>query len=896
MFDLKKYIFVLLFAIPVDCCWAQIGANGNNSIAQMTGRRVMQTFDFEETHGLPIPMYWKKSPFKPGFPHFSIGKLDDNHSRSGKMSFSLIGDGGSIAFEYGQKRIRVKPGSDCTISGYVHLENSDNCRAQIRCALTTRNGQIIPGSENVSQLISTDDQGRDGWALMEAYVPGNFPEARYLHLSVWLLQEEQWNKEGVSVSRVFQNNIDAVAWFDDISIFQLPRVILRSISAGNVFDSDNPATLVVEVDGVTTLDYRIQLDIFNLYEQPVFNEEWMLAIAEGQISERKIPVDSLGPGWYIAKLNIISYETQIAQRSLKFCILAELQNNIARGNGFGISLLNKDIGDLDTAIKLAQMLKIERVKIPVWHKTPEIPGAFMTEKQFERKLRELKKSHIEVIAAFDDMPNSLAQKFDINSRSAIDVFSQKTELWQDHINELMAKYARGVMVWQIGTGKENKNWDIRTKSVLEKLRTEFPQMFNESILISPIDSAIDIKSGAAGTEYIALNISETIAPKNIAEYIKDFNDRGFTHIWAAIKPLSRDIYDKEDVLVDFAKRIIFAKKADAEMIFIDQPWHQTNRNGRDEIEPDEFFPIFRTIALELGAMTYTGQFEFAPGINALIFNRDGKGTIAIWDELYDYHKEPQGKDIELYLGQNIKAIDIFGDRHPFTNINGITKINLKGYPVLISNIDSRIAQLRADIKLTPEALEATAARQQVNLSFKNPFGVPISGQIILGPGRHMKRNWAFDPQTINFTLSRDGVLDQPIYVKIPANEVGGEKSFQAHIIVEADKSYRFKVEIPFEIKLTGINVAIFTKRINQNDLLIQQVITNETDEPITMRSFVDYPDMDHIEKSISGLEPNGTITKNYVVPNATEWLGQYIRIGLYDPKGTRRINYRVLIN
>ena len=84
--------------------------------------------------------------------------------------------------------------------------------------------------------------------------------------------------------------------------------------------------------------------------------------------------------------------------------------------------------------------------------------------------------------------------------------------------------------------------------------------------------------------------------------------------------------------------------------------------------------------------------------------------------------------------------------------------------------------------------------------------------------------------------------------------------------------------------------------INQNDLLIQQVVTNESDFQVSLKSFVTYPDRDRVEQTIPKLPPGETKTINYVIPDALQWLGQYIRIGLYDPKGTRRINHLVEIN
>ena len=96
-------------------------------------------------------------------------------------------------------------------------------------------------------------------------------------------------------------------------------------------------------------------------------------------------------------------------------------------------------------------------------------------------------------------------------------------------------------------------------------------------------------------------------------------------------------------------------------------------------------------------------------------------------------------------------------------------------------------------------------------------------------------------------------------------------------------------------ELAEIDVNIFTRRFGDNDLIIQQVVTNDSNRQMNLYSFIDLPDTNHLEQLISQLEPGATQKKNYRIRNARKWRGRYVRIGLYDPRGTRRINYRVKI-
>ena len=97
--------------------------------------------------------------------------------------------------------------------------------------------------------------------------------------------------------------------------------------------------------------------------------------------------------------------------------------------------------------------------------------------------------------------------------------------------------------------------------------------------------------------------------------------------------------------------------------------------------------------------------------------------------------------------------------------------------------------------------------------------------------------------------------------------------------------------IPFEIALAGVDVHIFARRIGEKDLYIQQVVTNVSEQELALNSFVDLPDGDRQERIISRLLPGATDTKSYLIPDAVQWIGQYLRIGLDDSAGTKRYNY-----
>jgi len=235
--------------------------------------------------------------------------------------------------------------------------------------------------------------------------------------------------------------------------------------------------------------------------------------------------------------------------------------------------------------------------------------------------------------------------------------------------------------------------------------------------------------------------------------------------------------------------------------------------------------------------------------------------------------------------------DLFGNQQVLPTNNGMTKFTVSQWPVIISGVNTAMAHLRATLKLEPDVLDASIMRQQARLTFTNPFNTSISGRLRLLLNQPQYENWLVDPPFINFALRPGETYSQDLIMKFPRNELAGAKQLETLITLDADRSYQMFHAIPFEIALAGVDVHIFARRIGERDLYIQQVVTNVSEQELALNSFVDLPDGDRQERLISRLLPGATDTKSYLIADAAQWIGQYLRIGLDDSAGAKRYNY-----
>ncbi len=873
--------------------------DGSGGKLSLTSEKTLKVIDFEERqlHYNPIPMGWWKitDQQEQSFPHYAGGQLDATFAHSGAYSFMLDSDGGSVAFRYDRRRIEAKPGNDFQIQCYVHLENAPHCRAQLRSSLTNRRGEIIPGSERFSQLAGIADQDDDGWASVEVYVPGNHAEAQYITFSLWLLQKEQWDTSRAGTAEIQQRDVHARAWFDDVSLVQLPRVRLFTQQPGNVFGGNIDPKIEIEVEGVGTLDFQLQVEVYHADGRKMHDERRVLTGVEGTLNRYTISPPDLEAGLYQVRLSIFAGQRRIAERRLGFAKLAPLRSVGTNFQQFGILALDEDSGDWDTTAALTRLSNAGTLALPVWSRSPEAIS-LLNQEHIDQKLLQLDKSNIGLVAVFSHIPPALEGLFDPDKHNMIDVFSHDPRVWQPQVAIVLARFAQLIPNWEIADLERPalSHWDERIPGVVGDLQKEFIKFVKDPQVSISLDGLVDASAAQLGTDSLTVLIPPEIRPDAISDYLRDFARQGIERLGCILQPLPQAGYSRRMQLADFARRIGYAKQGNAGTILIEHPWHTLRDHAQQVQEPSELLAVFRTFSDLLGRADYLGTFEVTHGVPVLLFERDGQGIMMLWDGQAAVDEAGKPKVVSLYVGPDARRFDIFGNELPLDKQNGQADIPVDYMPVLLSQVDSRVGQFRSTLQLQPTRVEAVVQSQNITLSFSNPFSMPISGRLRFA--EQGDQQWTIRPSSIPFMLDAGASRTETITLKLQRNAIAGQRALPLEVRLEADRSYTFHTELPFEIRLSDIDVNYFARPYNATDLLIQKVVTNRSDKPLNLISFVDLPNGERIERAISRLTPGAFIIRNYTIPNARQWLGQSLRVGVYDPRGPQRINYQLDIN
>jgi hypothetical protein len=79
------------------------------------------------------------------------------------------------------------------------------------------------------------------------------------------------------------------------------------------------------------------------------------------------------------------------------------------------------------------------------------------------------------------------------------------------------------------------------------------------------------------------------------------------------------------------------------------------------------------------------------------------------------------------------------------------------------------------------------------------------------------------------------------------------------------------------------------------DVIVQQMITNYGERPITYSAFANYPGRPRIERLVTSLNPGQTAMKKYRFTNVPMTQPSRIRVGLKEVDGNRILNDEVEI-
>jgi hypothetical protein len=865
--------------------------------------RIVRTFSFERSNReiFAVPRYWDLAQDgssatgpRPGYPRFNSAALDFTTAYAGEGSVRLTSQGGSVCLRLEPGVIPVFANIDYLVSARARTSSLRHSRAALTARYLDHAGYPIPGSERRSALIAGHD-----WSLLTVTLPGELPSAAFLEIDLELLQPREFQSPALGQHHVWPQDFPASAWFDEVSVVQLPRVRLTTNSTFGIITAPGVPALSAVIRDLTGEALQMTLTIQDPAGRIVDTREDAVAAGSGLWEwSPRLP----GFGWYRATLELSSRGVRVGSTRTDFAwVPPPARAGDADPLAFTILLDKLPPGAGPDLARLIQTLGSGQVSIPVW--TRNLTTHAM--EQHVNHLGEVIESlgpDTEVMFSLALVPADLAEGVRVEPERTAAAFRAPERLWAPYLLPLLDKFGQRVQRWQIGSLSVLPS--TQDAAGVERLRAFLSRLVPGPTLMSP--SPAELPSSAALREQL-IHISAAMSPAAAGELARRTSGDPFARPIFALQTLPPE-YGRDQAALDLVRRTVeiwaAVRTAPGDLaprIALAQPWQWASPDR--PIMPTSEFAALRTTIEQLSGRHFVTTFPTEPGITAYLFASPDQrsGTLIAW------RSGPiEPAYLRGYLGGDpIAARDIFGNSTPIALASDgpgpmVHRIPLTDSPLFIENVDPQLCQFIAAFAIDPPIIPVTAGEHQLDIQLSNPWSTRVDGRLsILEPGglssgdpESRDRSWRIHPRLGSFSIAPGQTTSLPISFVFSGVEDAGQKQFLVEVDLNAERSYPpIRVSQQVELAADRIQLDLSYRRIPDSaDLIVEAQVTNKSVEPMTLELSAIAPGVPRSKASISDLEPGATATRRFILQGAARHLsGQTVTVTAQEFQTRARI-------
>ncbi|MGH7177876.1 MAG: hypothetical protein ACREJC_10880, partial [Tepidisphaeraceae bacterium] len=848
----------------------------------------------------------------PGLPHYISGRLSEDRSRSVRHSFRMDLNGGSIIYRYEPGQIKVQRGAHYRVQAFVQTTPMPNARACLTAYFTDLDGHQISSSVTRSELYSALAES-DPWRQIGVELSADDPDAAFLVLELGLLQPAQYARPTLGQRTLYPQDIHGTAWFDDVTVSQVPQVTLSTQRPGNIFRRGDPLRLTALVNDRFTDDLAVQLVVRDADGRVAHQKSGALEASETESvkpGEKRLHItlpDDLPPGWYQASLEMSSQGQFVGRQELNLVILADAGRPVPPDGRFGIIATDVPFSRWDELTEILPLLGAGRVKLAVWSDQCD---AQQDGAAFSRLLGRLGELHITPTGCLVGLPPAVREQLghtDDNSPartrgnelSWLRILNAPPDTWQAQLAYLLARHANQLDRWQLcEDGSDAFVTQPKMREVYRRVHAEFSRLMQSPDLAMPWPAWYELDGEIPAT--VALHVRPDVLPSQLPLYVQDLERRGMSastdgskvhSLSIYLEPLNRSDYGREMQIRDMAQRMIYALAAGARRIDIKLPYSTAGDGDAVAGQPQELLVVVRTIMTTLSNATFKGVVPIGEGVEAFLFDRNGQGVLVVWDR----GSERGMKQLALNLGERPQRVDLWGNVTPLLRFgndarDGKVRIELGPMPVMLIDIDTTLAQLRASVTVDNDRIESSFKAHARRIRFTNSYHTAISGTLKLSA----PKGWVINPPSHTFALNPGETFDREIAIEFPYNSFAGARTINAEFHVQADTVANFTVPIILKLGLSDVGLQTLALR-DGKDVIVQQMITNYGEKPIDYAAWAIYPGQARQERLVTNLAPGRTTIKKYRFAEVPVLRDARVRSGVKELVGTRILNDEVAV-
>lgn len=807
-----------------------------------TAGRTVRAFPFDRRLPTPIPIEdWYRGQSsvereRLGFPIWNAATLDYDIFHKGGGSLRVPVQGGSASVMLRAGVLPVFGNADYLVTAAVRTEGLEHAGAFLEAWLTDESGNEIEASRTRSRPTRTDGT----WEPLGVEVLGDDPRAAFLRIELMVLQPRAvaTTNEPGDPFRVWQEDYEAAAWFDEVEVRQLPRVDIRphtdTTRDAILARSQQPPTLEVLVRDLAGDDLSVELTVTDAWGRTV--DATTAPMTSGRYTRHWTP-ELESHGWYRASVRIRARDGMVVGGGRSdFAWLDDHAGVIhryadagtdtftvstANSGRFGLEFIGLNEPTLRALEDVTAASGVGWISVPVWggpdHNTADLFANHNAGDTIERLLNR----GIDIGLRFDDAPADLTRTLGGGPLEAVQVFDEPEELWIGWTDPTLDRFGQRIRHWGVGT-PERAAPNRPEASELQRFRDALTRLVPAPVVTLPWRDDLALPASLSqGTtrarllldathDHRALNELATAWDTVVRDWVAANPNADSTRSWRGpeleivLHPLPDADYAPGPTASDTVKRAIEVLSAFRQAGAATAAQRQAGRIGkpvvvtladpvresggrRPRAHASPSLAAWAAMTDRLRSRAVAEELDLAPGVRCFVLDDLGpeaNGAIVLWRE--DASRETI--DFTAYLGDDdVTIVDLFGNRTPAPTTSPGSKqrpehtVRVTEHPVFIEGIDTGLLRLLASVRIDPGLVLATPRVHPHDLVFDNPTDQPLRARAyILEPGgythgiQNVDRRWNITPRVFELSLPPRSSTRVPLQIEFSPGTPAGE--------------------------------------------------------------------------------------------------------------------------
>jgi hypothetical protein len=911
--------------------------------------RLARIFDFEEQQTNPgeVPQFWFRNQDaaqrpRPGFPGWNRAELvyDATLAHQGEGFVSLPTQGGSTSLLLESGVLPVFADTDYRIFAHIRTANLRDARAAIIARFIDAQGNIIPGSERISELAISEQ----AWRQISVDITSSDPGAAFIQLELALLQPKQQPQPDRTAAAPFlisTEDLSGSAMFDDVAILQLPRVELNADTTAGLFTADQTPALLVRVRDLTDETLTVRREVLSASGEVVdAKTDSLVSGTELAAWSPRLP----GFGWYRARMSLqnpqgimvggaVTDFAWLTPAVIKPAPLRDRELTLTRTtlliDAPRLGLVFDDVppSQWSQLPAIARTSGIGAMTLPLWARDLQSSQLRSHSESMQAVASQLVGSFVDLTLSLPQTPDELARAVNIERPDPWDVMllpSQNADRIADPVQPFLSDAIDRLGAansWQIGPSDSTVPfWSSHS---LAAARAALAQRAPGITLVVPADIRDQWDPAILQSAGGALRLAPRIPSDLPSAAVRQAGDYWVAPLAAAPRTISTQFIldgaqpshtQPAEHAAAIARQLIevWRMLGSEPEVAASAPLHVALANAwqwpataRQHARPTAALAAFTAVAQRLSDRRIAGPFPAPAGCVAWIAQPLTRAETGITGGIIAWN-ESGAPDAALSVpvaSETVLMYDMFGN---VTRLRAaqresgagslMVRVPLSTAPVFLEGLDVGLAQFVSTVEITPTLLDAAQDVGEHEIVLRNPWKNSITGKVsVLEPGGFangpIDRSWRISPRAHNFTLAAGQEVRLPMQVSFRLNQEAGPKDFVLGIEVSGDQPYGIvEIERTLELGLKDFALDVSATRVGDT-VVAEATVTNTSDNELTIELVSLAPGSPRQRATLSNLAPRSQAVRRFSYSVAeSKLIGERIVVTAADAETNRRLS------